>query len=589
MVKLRESVRVTRVQLRNFKGFASFSLTLEPMTMLVGPNNAGKSTIVGAFRVLSVALRTAHSRRAQPLRFPDGNRWGHAVSPDSVPISMENAQHNYSDDDAVATFTLSNGGKLKLIFSPELGCVLIGEYGERDLRSAAEFKRLLPIDIGVVPVLGPLEHEEPQVEARTVQRNLQTHRASRNFRNYWHLSDDDEFQEFRSAVVESWDGIDILKPELDLRTEGLNILHMMCTENRITRELHWMGFGFHIWLQIITHVLRAREATILVIDEPETYMHPSLQRDLLAMLRRLDVDCLLATHSSELVAGADRSEIVLVDKVRKSGSRLARGPQVEALDILGSAFNFALADVLRQRTAILVEGDTDLNLLKQLGRRIAPGTLSGTKVPPQIPLGGFRPNKAADYAKVMKILIGDDVRLAVLLDRDYRSDAEVMSIESELKKEFQVAHVLRKKELENYFLSLPVLVRELQSRVESGSQDDETQAIEIIDRITSGMREHTESQFVAQYVEFARGSRPSVAGPTLTQEAMVSFRERWDSLEGRLAIVSGKQFLKKLNTLLQSEGQRRVTTSQLANAMKQDEIPHEIAALLRGIHGLMET
>lgn len=589
MAMLRESVRVTRVQLRNFKGFASFSLTLEPMTMLVGPNNAGKSTIVGAFRVLSVALRSAHSRRAQPIRFPDGNRWGHPVSPDSVPISMENAQHNYSDDDAVATFTLSNGGKLKLIFSPELGCVLIGEHSERELRTAAEFKRLLPIDIGVVPVLGPLEHEEPQVESRTVQRNLQTHRASRNFRNYWHLSDDDEFQEFRGAVVDSWDGIDILKPELDLRTEGPNILHMMCTENRITRELHWMGFGFHIWLQIITHVLRAREATILVIDEPETYMHPSLQRDLLAMLRRLDVDCLLATHSSELVAGADRSEIVLVDKTRKSGSRLAGGPQVEALDILGSAFNFALADVLRLRTAILVEGDTDLNLLKQLGRRVTPRVLSGTRVPPRIPLGGFQPSKAADFAKVMKTLIGDDVRLAVLLDRDYRSDAEVLSIEYELKKEFQVAHLLRRKELENYFLSLPVLVRELQSRIDPEIQEDESQAIEVIDRITTEMREHTESRYVDQYVEFARRSRPSVAGPTLTQEAMASFRERWDSLEGRLAMVSGKQLLKKLNTWLQSEGLRRVTTAQLANAMKQDEFPHEMAALLRGIDSLMET
>ena len=296
-----DHVRITRIQLRNFKGFSEFSVKLDPMTILVGPNNAGKSTIVGAFRALSVALRTARSRNPEILYLADGNHRGYRISTEAIPISLENAQHNYSDEDAVATFTLSSGNKLRLVFLPQSGCLLVTDPVDAIVRSTAEFKQQFPIDIGIVPVLGHLEHDEQVVAEQTVDRNLQTHRASRNFRNYWYLRNEVELDELRKVVKESWGGLELEKPKLTPDVEGQPLLHMMCTENRIPRELYWMGSGFHIWLQIMTHVLRARGSTILVIDEPETYLHPELQRYLLNFLRESETDCLLATHSTELV------------------------------------------------------------------------------------------------------------------------------------------------------------------------------------------------------------------------------------------------------------------------------------------------
>ena len=581
-----EKVRITRLQLSNFKGFSNFSLTLEPMTMLVGPNNAGKSTIVGAFRALSVALRTGRSRNAQALRLEGGNFWGHRIAAEAIPISLENAQHNYSEADAEVLFTLSNGGKLKLVFSAEMGCMLFGEAKNRYVRTAVEFRRHFPIDIGVVPVLGPLEHDEPQVEQRTVQRNLQTHRASRNFRNYWHLSDDGDFEEFRQAVMDSWEGIDIEKPELSITTEGPNILHMYVREDRITRELHWMGFGFHVWLQIITHVLRNRDATILVIDEPETYMHPTLQRHLLALLRDQDTDCMLATHSSELVAEAERSEIVVVDKARRSGTRLAAGTHTDAYEALGSSFNYTLADVLRRRVAILVEGDSDVKLLQQLGRRMRPRLLVGTGTPPRVSLGGHKPDRAKYLAADMKTLVGPDVRLAIVLDRDYRCDEEVMALESQLLEAFDVARVLRRKEMENYFLSSSALRREIAMRAEIGRGEASLDADEILDRVTEDMREETESQCLSQYVAYGESVTPHKDRSTLTKEAMSRFRTQWETLDGRLTLVSGKVFLRNLNRALQEQGVKAFTTAQLASALSTSEIPREMATLLQQLEEL---
>ena len=435
-------------------------------------------------------------------------------------------------------------------------------------------------------MLGPFEHNEQLVEEETVQRNLQTHRASRNFRSYWYRSDESAFQEFRRSVRGSWDGIDIERPELSFDESGPPIVHMMCTEQRITRELYWMGFGFQIWLQIMTHVLRARDATIIVIDEPETYMHPSLQRYILNVLRDAGPDCLLATHSSELVAEADRTEVALVDKAQRSGKRLRSSTHVDALDAIGSRFNFALTDVLRQRAAILVEGESDLRFLKLLGARLSPKALEGPKVPPYIPLGGHRPDDASDIARAMKTLIGSDVRLAVLLDRDYRSDEEVEELEAALQDEFTIAHILRRKEIENYFLAPSLVSKTLAARRSGVIHDNGIDAVGLLSSIADSLHEDTESQYLARFLEYGSRANRGVDASTLSRQALQRFRSSWDTLDGRLRIVSGKSVLKRLNTALQEAGEKAVTMPQLARQMRQTDIPREVTLVLRQLERL---
>jgi hypothetical protein len=47
---------------------------------------------------------------------------------------------------------------------------------------------------------------------------------------------------------------------------------MYYTEDRITREVQWAGFGFQVWMQIQTHLSRGDANSILVIDEPDIYL-----------------------------------------------------------------------------------------------------------------------------------------------------------------------------------------------------------------------------------------------------------------------------------------------------------------------------
>ncbi len=162
-----------------------------------------------------------------------------------------------------------------------------------------------PVVVSVVPELGPLEHEEDVVLEDTVRRGLATHRASRHFRNYWRYYPDG-FEDFRADLQRTWPGSDIEPPRLENPLDTK--LTMFSCEGAYLRELYWAGFGFQVWCQLRTHLNRARGSTLLLVDEPETYLHPVLQREILYLLRETASDVLITTHSSEIVAEAEPNE-----------------------------------------------------------------------------------------------------------------------------------------------------------------------------------------------------------------------------------------------------------------------------------------
>ena len=224
-------------------------------------------------------------------------------------IRIENVHTDYEETDSSITFRLSNNNKLQLFFPVEGGCFLIPLTDPPVIRTPSEFKKAFPITIGIVPILGPVEHEEDLLNEETVRKNLATHRASRHFRNSWHFYPE-KFEIFAQLVKKTWPGMDIERAQ---RADQFSSkLVMFCVENRITRELFWAGSGFQIWCQLLTHITRASDDTMLIVDEPEIYLHPDVQRQLLSILRQVGPDILLATHSTEIMSEADHSEILLV-------------------------------------------------------------------------------------------------------------------------------------------------------------------------------------------------------------------------------------------------------------------------------------
>jgi energy-coupling factor transporter ATP-binding protein EcfA2 len=120
-------VRVVAVEFRNYKALKQFSLKLQRTNILIGPNNCGKSTIVGVFKALSTALRRAKGKAPVVITGPEGRRYGHWVSAESLPISIENVHSDYAEADTTITFEFSNRNALKLYFPKDGTCALLAE------------------------------------------------------------------------------------------------------------------------------------------------------------------------------------------------------------------------------------------------------------------------------------------------------------------------------------------------------------------------------------------------------------------------------------------------------------------------------
>ncbi len=53
---------------------------------------------------------------------------------------------------------------------------------------------------------------------------------------------------------------------------------------------------------MLTPLVKSRNSSILLIDEPDIYLHSDLQRQMLTSLENLAPDILIVTHSTEIVS-----------------------------------------------------------------------------------------------------------------------------------------------------------------------------------------------------------------------------------------------------------------------------------------------
>ena len=133
--------RIRRIEFSNFKALSRYTLTIGEINILVGANNSGKSTIIGALRTLDAAVRLAATRPPSRVYVGDTSYLGYRIPEDSVPISLENVQTDYNGEEARINFVLSNGNSLSLVFPEEGGCVLLPTADGEVTNRASAFKR----------------------------------------------------------------------------------------------------------------------------------------------------------------------------------------------------------------------------------------------------------------------------------------------------------------------------------------------------------------------------------------------------------------------------------------------------------------
>jgi len=583
-----ERIRINSIRFRNYKAFRDYSISLSPFNVLVGPNNAGKSTVLGAIRILSEGIRRARSKSSELIDGPKGQQVrAYFVKLEGLPISTENVFHNYDESSpATVEFRLSNGNSLSLSFQERGQCYMI-PTSEWPIRSPGDFKRHFNIEVAFVPMLGPVDHEEPVYLKEAARQALLSHGASRNFRNIWyHFSDG--FAEFRKTIQETWPGMDIEPPEL-VPGEKRTHLCMFCPEERFPREIFWAGFGFQVWCQMLTFILQARDASVLVIDEPDIYLHSDLQRQLVGLLRELGPQIIAATHSAEIITEVEPQELLNVNKRFQSARHIRNTRELqEVFQVLGSNLNPTLTQLAKTRRVVFVEGK-DFQLFSRFARRLGLEAVANRADFAVVPVEGFNPQKVKDFASGMETTLGAKLLKVAIFDRDYRSDAEVKKIITDLELFCRHAVVHECKELENFLLCPLPIERAIKKRVAERQRNDPSSpsfnedVSVLLMRLADGLKNKVQAQVVSARQQFERESRSTLHAATISETAMNEFDKKWESVEDRMKIVPGKEVFSALNAHLQTKYKIALSPRFVVDSFLRDEISPQIAALLQKI------
>jgi hypothetical protein len=329
--------------------------------------------------------------------------------------------------------------------------------------------------------------------------------------------------------------------------------------------------------------LSAKNDAVLVIDEPDVYLHPDLQRKLFHLATSRAGQTIMATHSIEIMNEAETDEIIVIDKSARAGRRVRDQDGLQAaVASLGSTQNIYLTRLAQGKKILFVEGD-DIKLLRRFARKLGLRALQEQNSFVGFPLRGFSnsgriENVAWTFANILRSSIG----IAAVFDRDYRCDADVESFVAQMRSVALRTYVLGKKEIENYLLAPTALRRAVNAQISRREDTVKPPVVdqERIDAILMRVTEEIVTDVKSQYFGFRRRFYKSLDESTVFKECEIWFGERWATLTGRLQICPGKAVLAAFNRAVSDEYRVSLTHAQIVDALHVAEIDIGLRDLL---------
>lgn len=320
-----------------------------------------------------------------------------------------------------------------------------------------------------------------------------------------------------------------------------------------------------------------------------------MQRQLVSLLRELGPDILIATHSTEIIAECDPTSLLYINKKNASAHRVKDVSQLKRVfSALGSNLNPTLTQLAKTRRVVFVEG-LDFQILSIFARILGNQKVANRGDFAVVQMDGFNPKRAVDLASGIDVTIGSPVLRAVVLDRDYRSEAEIEDVRKELTKHGFLVHIHGRKELENYLLESEVLARAIDTRLSERARrlgEDKKlppDSVTLIDQAMSEVKHDVFAQIQARESDYRRKKNPGLDPATITAEVSKRFEDLWATHDGRLALVPGKDVLARINLSLQKSAGVSVSDRQIAGQFRESEVPSDIRNLIDALTDFVVT
>ncbi len=442
---------IRRVDIEHFKRFDHQRFDLDPVTLLAGPNNTGKSSLLQALAAWRSALRAWMRAR------PDGTSRGRlrvgvpltrqefsavpvrdlsllwterrtAFAPAELPGEerpktprLKPLRITVEADGTPGSGPWALGMEFRYANSEQLYVLPVGarqegfrvpaQAGELSVVHVPPFSGIGPEEFRYDP--GAQEHFIGQGKAGDILRNL--------------LLETSRGPGWPDLVATAWDlfQCELRKPEYTPDRP-----HIVCEYDtvlagrRVRLDIASAGSGFHQVLTLFAFFY-ARPASVLLLDEPDAHLHLLLQRTVYERLKQVAAtrgsQLIVATHAEVLIDGTEPSRVLSFVGARPH--RLAtveeRDQAREALRSL-TTVDLLLAD--QGRGVLYVESDGDRSILRSWANVLhhpARDVLDSGLVHP---LAGHRPAEARRHFFALQA-VRPHVRGVLLLDRDNRDVA----------------------------------------------------------------------------------------------------------------------------------------------------------------------
>jgi AAA domain, putative AbiEii toxin, Type IV TA system/AAA domain len=568
--------------LQNYRGFRQHTVPFRHRSIIIGRNNAGKSTIVEALRLLSIVVnRFQHSTYINMFRETRIPELESCIAPSlrGTYIDLRHVCYQYGDPPAILEATFSGNQQVSIYLFPEneLFAVIKDEHG-RAVESKSRARFVSIPQINVLPQVRPfLVDEEPRDEAY-VKSSIMTDLSPLHFRNqlriFAHLYDN-----FARLAEESWPGLRIRDLDLERTEEGVR-LSQLVQDGRFVAEVGRMGHGLQIWLQVIWFLTRSDNLQTLILDEPDVYLHADLQRRLVRNLVTRPNQIILTSHSVEILSEISPDQILIVDKTRTSSTFATSVPAVQSIvDHIGSIHNVQLARLWDARRFLLVEGK-DLYLLKIFHGVLFPRSKNPIDAIPNMAVGGWGGwNYAVGSSMLLRNSVGEEVVTYCVLDSDYHTNDEIEERLRDATMKGVELHIWRRKEIENYVIVPEAIVRAVRSLAPGVGDIISDQIAQQIDGIADDLR----TEIIELIAEHNHQRNRAVGLRTQMQRAREFVAQQWGSFDGRVSLLPGKRAMGQLAEWIRRELGVSLSPRAVALAMRRDEIATEVRGVLEAI------
>jgi len=424
------------LKLERFKRFESFEINFDQITLLVGSNGSGKTSILQAVRLFFWCIQNC---------LGGANTFRKAV----IPFSNFDLIPAHELRELAFRGTTPNSRKLGIVVTGTLKGGLVLSF-----RIYASYRTLMVID----PVEAPkesLSDEQKQRICRSplyipgffgvVTRELFAHDARlEELLNSGHHNEvlRNILLRLKADPARFARLVEILKTHFQVTQVGLPFnekitayLRAAYSEPGLRIDLDFVsgGSGFLQVLQIMAHALQ-NPSPILLLDEPDAHMHHSLQRSFLMVMRAFakeeELQVIMASHSETFLRELPLDEIRVIDPASARASFFPNPLELQSkLQQAGIwPTHLELAEILRTRRVLLVEGSEDQHTLNSLGRKKFSDWDSQMRLVQTIYSQGSDTDtlQRLEFIKrILEELVNGEIRIIYLRDRDLLCDAVV--------------------------------------------------------------------------------------------------------------------------------------------------------------------